>query len=167
MIRTARDRRAMTILGIGLVLLVTAYVLFFSGGRQQGTARLSGSPAVGAPLAGQPLSARSPLLIFSGRDPFLPLISSSPNPGPTVSPAGSPNSGGGSSASIGGHNVALDSIFSVNGSQKVQVEVDGHVYTVSVGGTFAGNFKLVSISGSCAGFTFGDQSFSLCLSANK
>jgi len=168
MIRSPRDRRALTILGLGLVLVVAAYVLF--AGRTHGSARLSGAPGSEAPVAaGQPLVSRSPLLIFSGRDPFLPLISNSPAPGPTVSPAGSPgsNPGGGSSASIGGHNVVLDSIFTVNGSQKVQVEVDGHVYTVSPGGSFAGNFRLVSISGSCASFTFGDQSFSLCLSSNK
>jgi hypothetical protein len=174
MTSTARHRRAMTIVGLGLVMIVTSYMLFFAGNRNRsGSGALSGSGANAAQqLPGQaPAAAKAPLLIFTGRDPFVPLIqtSSAPNPGPTVSPAGGPNSspGQGSSTSIGGHTVVLDSIFTVNGVQKVQVEVDGHVYTVAPGQSFAGNFKLVSISGSCANFTYGDQSFSLCLSSNK
>jgi len=61
--------------------------------------------------------------------------------------------------------VVLVDIFS-NGTQ-AQVEVDGTVYTVGVGHTFAGTFKLLSISGSCAAFLNGDQSFTLCETANK
>ena len=44
----------------------------------------------------------------------------------------------------------------------VQVEVDGHTSTVNEGQQFAGNFELVSVSGNCARFLFGDESFSLC-----
>ena len=173
MILSARDRRALTIVGLGLVVLVTAYMLFFAGATTRtglGASSRSANGSVQA-LPGQtPAAAKAPLLIFTGRDPFLPLILPSvQSSGPTVSPAGSPNSspGQGSSTQIGGHTVVLDSIFTVNGVQKVQVEVDGHVNTVAPGGSFAGNFKLVSISGSCANFTFGDQAFSLCLSSNK
>jgi hypothetical protein len=175
MILSARDRRALTIVGLGLVVVVTAYMLFFAGGTNHtGSGAFPGSSVNGAAqqLPGQtPAAAKAPLLIFTGRDPFLPLIqaSSAPSSQPTVSPAGSgnPSPGGGSSTSIGGHTVVLDSIFTVNGVQKVQVEVDGKVYTVAPGGSFAGNFKLVSINGSCANFTFGDQAFTLCLASNK
>jgi hypothetical protein len=61
--------------------------------------------------------------------------------------------------------VVLVDIFS--SGTKAQVEVDGTVYTVSKGGTFATTFKLVSISGTCASFLNGDQSFTLCETANK
>jgi hypothetical protein len=61
---------------------------------------------------------------------------------------------------IGGHDVKL---VSVNGSgKKVDVRVDGRVWTVEVGATFDDNFKLVKIDGRCAKFLFGDQSFELC-----
>ena len=61
---------------------------------------------------------------------------------------------------IGGHNVRLES---VNGNgKKLDVKVDGRVYTVEVGATFDDNFKLVKIDGRCAKFLFGDQSFELC-----
>lgn len=172
MTSTTRDRRGFKFLGLGLIVVVAGYLFFFAGHKSPESGARSGSTGTNtAPLAGEtPLSARSPFLIFTGRDPFVPLIGqASPAPQPTVSPAGSPNPspGGGSSTTIGGHTVVLDSIFTINGVQKVQVEVDGHVYTVAVGGTFAGNFRLTSISGSCASFTMGTQPFSLCLSNNK
>jgi hypothetical protein len=66
---------------------------------------------------------------------------------------------------MGGHTVVLLDIF--QGGTKVQVEVDGTVFTVSVGETFDGNFRLVSISGSCARFVFGDEGFTLCTSPQK
>jgi len=172
---SARDRRALTIIGVGLVVVIASYLLFFAGGKypaQPGVLPRSSSNGAAQQLPAQaPAAATAPLLIFTGRDPFLPLIqaTTSPTPQPTVSPAGSPNStpGSGSSISIGGHAVVLDSIFTVNGQPKAQVEVDGKVYTVAAGGSFAGNFKLVSISGSCGNFTYGDQSFTLCVSSNK
>jgi hypothetical protein len=62
----------------------------------------------------------------------------------------------------------LDDIFTVAGVTKVQVEVDGVVYTVALGQGFAGgSFMLASINGACAGFLFNSQPFSLCQTANK
>ena len=62
---------------------------------------------------------------------------------------------------IGGHDVKLVSV-SGNG-KKLDVQVDGKVYTVEPGATFDDNFKLVKIAGRCAKFLFGDQSFELCM----
>jgi hypothetical protein len=62
---------------------------------------------------------------------------------------------------IGGHDVKLVSV-SGNG-KKLDVQVDGKVYTVEPGATFDDNFKLVKIDGTCAKFLFGDQSFELCV----
>lgn len=61
---------------------------------------------------------------------------------------------------IGGHDVQLLSIN--NNGQRLQVKVDGKVYTVEEGALFAETFKLVNIQGRCARFLFGDQSFTLC-----
>ena len=61
---------------------------------------------------------------------------------------------------IGGHDVKLVSV-SGNG-KKLDVQVDGKLYTVEPGATFDDNFKLVKIDGECAKFLFGDQSFELC-----
>ena len=46
-------------------------------------------------------------------------------------------------------------------------KTDGTIYTVTQGQTFASTFKLVTINGTCASFLNGDQSFSLCETANK
>jgi hypothetical protein len=59
----------------------------------------------------------------------------------------------------------LDDIFA--GGTKAQVEVDGTVYTVSEGDTFDDGFTLESISGSCARFSHGSQTFTLCLNPQK
>jgi len=50
--------------------------------------------------------------------------------------------------------------------KKLEVNVDGKLYTVEEGATFDDNFKLVKIDGRCAKFLFGDQSFELCLKKN-
>lgn len=61
---------------------------------------------------------------------------------------------------IGGHNVRLVSV--AGNGKRLDVQVDGKVYTVEPGATFDDNFKLVKIDGKCAKFLFGDQSFELC-----
>ena len=70
---------------------------------------------------------------------------------------------------VGGHDVVLLDTFTVNGVDTVQVEVDGQVYDVAEGDTFGpGNsFELMSVSGNCAAFVFGDESFTLCVRPQK
>jgi hypothetical protein len=176
-----KDRRKLLVLGAVVAVFAVSYMLFFSGGGSK--------PTAGAPLSTGPQSAvvvptptptpsgePGEALVFSGRDPFLPLlgtVSTTPISGgsttPSVSPAGSPPSGptGGSSTTIGGHTVVLVDIFTSGGVQKVQVEVDGTVYTVSAGDSFNDSFELSSVDGDCANFLFGDQPFTLCQTANK
>jgi hypothetical protein len=87
---------------------------------------------------------------------------------PTVSPAPPAGEPGDESAStVGGHTVVLLGIFEQGGEPVAQVDVDGSVHIVEVGETFADNFELMAISGDCATFLFGDQSFTLCEEAPK
>jgi hypothetical protein len=143
------------------------------------------SPEAGAPGTGSFAPAPSPTpvepdqkaaperLVFSGRDPFNPAegggsIQPVGAPAPDVSPAGDPPAAptGGSSANVGGKTIVLIDIFSSGGEE--QAQVDGTVYTVSEGESFdSNNYELVSISGTCADFLYGDQSFTLCETANK
>jgi len=81
----------------------------------------------------------------------------------TTSPPGGGGDGGdrpGNKILIGGHDVKLVSVAGTG--KKLDVSVDGKVYTVEPGATFDENFKLVKIEGKCAKFLFGDQSFELC-----
>jgi len=145
----------------------------------------TGPPVTGTPTVGPP--TLQPSLAFTGRDPFsVPpaLQSASPTTGggsgsgtgtgtgtsTSTSTNTTPptNPGGGSSIVIGGHTVVLLDTFSRHGTPMAQVEVDGVVYQVAVGQTFAsGRFELRSASGGCATFLFGDQPFSLCATASK
>jgi hypothetical protein len=89
-----------------------------------------------------------------------------PPPPPTTTTTPPPGGGGdggerpGNKILIGGHDVKLIGV--AGGGTKLDVSVDGKLYTVEPGATFDDNFKLVKIDGKCATFLFGDQSFELC-----
>jgi hypothetical protein len=78
-------------------------------------------------------------------------------PPPTQPPPTSPPPS--NETTIGGHHLVLERIAAAD---KVEVRVDGDLWTVEEGALFAENFKLVSIDAGCARFLFGDQSFTLC-----
>lgn len=129
--------------------------------------------------------------VFAARDPFKPLITADAGTGATGDTAtdgttgtdgangtdgtngtngtngtdGTTGSNGGQNSSgqnVSGHRVKLVDVFTRDGEPRAQVQVDSTVYTVSEGETFADNFKLLSISGSCASLLFGDDQFTLC-----
>jgi len=83
-----------------------------------------------------------------------------PTTPPTTTTQPPPPEEPGNKILIGGHDVRLVDVAG-NGS-KLEVEVDGKIYTVEPGATFDDYFKLVRIDGKCAKFLFGDQSFELC-----
>ena len=123
--------------------------------------------------------------LFASKDPFEPLIDPTPatagtttpgttdpgttdpgttdpgttDPGTTDPGTTDPGTGG---QAVGGHTVRLVDVFSQDGSPRAQVSVDGSVYTVAEGETFAENFQLTSVSGTCATMLFGDDQFTLC-----
>jgi hypothetical protein len=170
-----RDRRFL-IVGVAVVVLAAGFYFVFMRGSGDTTQPVA-APTQAAPSA-VPSASPSPSkggkqsddLVFSGRDPFQPLVSDeASSPAPTVSPASSPPPApsGGSSITIDGHTVVLLDLFTQDGNDMAQVEVDGTVYTAGVGETFAQNFTLDSVNGSCADFLYGDQSFTLCESTGK
>jgi hypothetical protein len=151
-----------------------------------GPGQASTSPTVGV----------SPIPVFTGRDPFSipPGLTTAPTtvpgggttstpPGGTTStpPGGTTtttttttgpgptNPGGNSSDVVGGKTVVLLSVYNQGGEPMVQVEVDGRVFNdIGVGDTFDnGRYELRSISGDCATFVYGDESFTLCALSDK
>jgi hypothetical protein len=143
---------------------------------------------------GTPSLAPSPILVLPARDPFsvppgFDVATSSSTGGTTTSTGGTTttSTGGGTtttttstatpptqpgndaSKTVGGHTVVLLDTFTANGVEQAQVEVDGTVYDPSVGQTFGPNkqYRLQSVSGNCATFLYGDESFTLCVSPNK
>jgi len=80
-----------------------------------------------------------------------------------------PTQPSGATETVGGHEVTLIDTFTTNGVEQASVSVDGTVYLPSAGQTFGPNkqYQLQSVSGNCATFLFGDQSFTLCVAQNK
>jgi hypothetical protein len=69
---------------------------------------------------------------------------------------------------VGGSTVVLLDIFQRDGATRVQVEVDGTVFDVGIGDQFSGGrFELRSVANNCATFLFGDEQFTLCITAQK
>ncbi len=65
-------------------------------------------------------------------------------------------------ATVEGHEVELIDVVVEDGRRRAVVRVDDESYTVDPGETFAENFRLLSIEGSCATFLHGDNRFTLC-----
>jgi hypothetical protein len=177
-----RDRRTVTIGGSVVGVLLAGFVLFsVLGGGEEPFPPIPDTPLpTGSPSP--PPDGGPPIQSFTGRDPFSvpPELSPSPSPtppgtsgspsvSPSVSPSGSPTApGNDSSRNVGGSTVVLLDIFDRDGVTRVQVEVDGTVFDVGIGDQFGGGrFELRSVAGNCATFLFGDESFTLCITAQK
>lgn len=188
-----RDRRTITIGGVVIGALLAGFLVFsLLGGGDEGFPPIPSTPPLPTSPSPSPGFGGPPIQSFTGRDPFSvpPALSPSPSPttpGGTGTQTGSPSPppggngtqtgtpppsptapGGGSSRNVGGSTVVLLDIFQRDGQTRVQVEVDGDVFDVGIGDTFAGGrFELRSISGNCATFLFGDERFTLCISVQK
>ncbi|HEX6400094.1 MAG TPA: hypothetical protein VF108_06445 [Actinomycetota bacterium] len=183
-----RDRRTVTIGGIVVGVLLAGFLVFsLLGGGEEAFPPIPTTPPLPTSPTPSPGGGGPPIQNFTGRDPFSVPPVLTPSPSPTVggggTQTGSPSPGGngtqtgspsptapgdGSSQNVGGSTVVLLDIFQRDGATRVQVEVDGNVYDVGIGDTFAGGrFELNSVSGDCATFLFGDERFTLCISAQK
>ena len=188
-----RDRRTVTIGGIAVGVLLAGFLVFsLLGGGEEALPPIG--PPLTPPQESPPPPGGGgpPIQSFTGRDPFSvpPGLSPSPSPttpgdGTTSPPPGgngdgngdgngtttpSPTApGGGSSQNVGGSTVVLLDVFQRDGATRVQVEVDGQVFDVGIGETFGPNdqFELASVADNCATFLFGDERFTLCISAQK
>ena len=131
------------------------------------------TPAAIPELTGRP--GRGPVEtfeVFAPKDPFAPLVGATgggdggSNDGPSAAaptgPSGAPAPGAATGSAVAGHTVRLIDVFKDGGTQRAQVQVDGTVYTVDEGETFAESFQVLSVSGDCASMLYGDDQFTLC-----
>jgi hypothetical protein len=174
---SSRERTLLIVLGV-IVLAAGGFFLFTSlGGEEEQTAPTpvpSPPPVEATPgtEAGEPPSeAPRVFRFFGGRDPFVPLIvaeagaagaeTTPAETGEAVEPVpeGAEEEQEDQGGFTGGKMVT---VIDVIDADTVQVEVDGQTFTVDEGEQFAENFEVASVSGSCARFLFGDESFTLC-----
>ena len=166
-----RERALIIIVGV-IAVLALVYVLFLSGGGNEPeafptfTPRPSSTPAV-QPTPTQPAVPET-FEVFEGKDPFRALVA--PGGGGTTggtttggtttgSTTGGPSSGG----TNGSQRVTLVSISGSGSERTATVDVDSTEYTVKAGDTFAGNYRVKSLTSSCGTFVFGDETFTLCV----
>jgi hypothetical protein len=182
-----RDRRTVTIGGIAVGVLLAGFLVFsLLGGGEEAFPPIPETPPVQQSPSPSPGGGGPPIQNFTGRDPFSVPPALSPSPSPTAPGGGGTTTtpppggggttttpppsvpGGGSSQNVGGSTVVLLDIFQRDGVTHAQVEVDGDVFDVVIGETFAGGrFELSSVAGNCATFLFGDERFTLCITAQK
>lgn len=173
---------ALVVGGLALVL-VAVWLFVLRGGGEESPIDAAPAPQQPAPepqpepeATAEPPGGGGPVEtfeIFAPKDPFEPLVDTSSGgtggtgTGGTGTGDGSTGDGGSGTIDQGGrnvegHTVRLVDIFTEDGKQRAQVQVDGTVYTVDEGEVFAENFKLLSISGECATMLYGDDQFTLC-----
>jgi hypothetical protein len=140
------------------------------GGTTTGTAA---TPSTTAPPA--PALPNGEFDVFATRNPFEPAIEvvSETTPEGTGEPAGGSTGAGstpppatppatGSPEPSSGTTVALLDVFDQGGVTMARIQVGSTQYTVAAGQTFAVSYKVVSLSGTCGQFLYGDSPFSLC-----
>ena len=120
------------------------------------------SPTTTASFGGTTTAATTiPTTVTTTVPTTIPTVPTTTGTTTTPPPGGGDGDRPGNKILIGGHNVKLVSV--AGNGKKLDVQVEGKVYTVEPGATFDDNFKLVRIDGTCARFLFGDQSFELCV----
>jgi hypothetical protein len=137
---------------------------------------LSPSPAAadatgpGKPVVVEVQAAAEPAAVVSGgfqvsqpRDPFRPLITETSPVAGQPGAGGTPGSGSGNGSSFNpsGTTITLQEIRDVAGIIRATVIVNGISYDVGVGETFAGSYKVISLTATKGVFMFGDSAFEL------
>jgi hypothetical protein len=184
-----RERIMLIALGV-LAVGAAAFFLLTTLGGEDAEQPAAPTPVISPPAVVPAPGAEEPpgeppraVTFFGGRDPFVPLVvvveevtaptGEAPEedglapPPEEVPPGEEPVEPVPADAeaeelpgtTVGGMRVALVDIID---GDTVQVTVDGETFTVDEDEEFAQNFQLVSVSGNCARFLFGDESFTLC-----
>jgi hypothetical protein len=107
-------------------------------------------------------------LVFTGVDPFEPLIAPAPSPSaaPAADPGAAPSASPaqpGATLVVQGTTLTLVDLPLQEGVQKAHVLVNGILYQLIPGDEFGDGFTLTSIGPPCADFSWVSESFRLCL----
>jgi hypothetical protein len=165
--------------GASVWLMASSGVLSFGGNQD-----LPGAPGPGASVPGgeaASIAAAGGFRVSPPRDPFVPLITvptSTTVPGETSSTTGgeTTTTGGGTTTTTAGGSttttspdipvgkrVTLLEIRDEGGVRQAVLTVDGVTYTVEVGDTFAGDFKVISLGTDSGVFMYKDSVFTLAV----
>ena len=164
-----RERALVIIFGM-LALLAVVYLLLFSGGEEAIEGFDQPTPRPTATTSPRPTAsptATSPprtFEVFEGKDPFRPLVGAAPSDGGGTN--GGTNGGTAPPPTGGPDDAQRVTLLAINGSganRTATVQVDSTEYTVKEGETFAGSYRVKSLTSRCGTFVFGDEQFTLCV----
>jgi len=171
-----RERALIIIVG-AIAILALIYVLFLSGGGNEPEAFPSFTPRPSTGPVVRPTPSATPAVpetfeVFEGKDPFRALVVTGGTTGGGTTTGGTTTGGTTSGTTTGGpssggtngsQHVTLVAISGSGSSRTATVDVDSTEYTVKAGDTFAGNYRVKSLTSSCGTFVFGDETFTLCV----
>lgn len=162
---------------VAILMLAAAVALAWmvlTSGILSASSATAGPARPAEPAGVEVLPAVEPAAVVSGgfqvsqpRDPFRPLITESspvagqPGTGGDGGTGSGNGSGNGSGFSPSGTTITLQEIRDVAGVIRATVIVNGVSYDVGVGETFAGSYKVISLSATKGVFMFGDSAFEL------
>lgn len=181
------NKRLTIVLAVGgvAIALFAAYSLLGGGGddgpsvapasTQTADITHGGTPTTPSTTApGAPEIPSGEFDVFATRNPFEPAIqvtdtgNDTPETVPTDSTTPPPDATPiepttpASPDPSGGTTVAVIDVYDEAGSTLAVVQVGSTQYTVAAGQVFATSYKVVSLSGTCGQFMYGDSPFSLC-----
>jgi hypothetical protein len=180
------NRRLTIFLVVGgvLIAMLAAYNLLGSGSGGGSDSDVSVPPPVtsesGGGVAATPSTTAAPAPeplptgefdVFATRNPFEPSVQivsettpteSEPDAGGAQTPPASTPPATSSPEPSAGTTVVLLDVFDQAGTTMARIQVGSTQYTVAAGQTFAVSYKVVSLSGTCGQFLYGDSPFELC-----
>ncbi|MFC2177094.1 hypothetical protein ACFLRH_01610 [Actinomycetota bacterium] len=166
-----RSLRPMAATAVAVLMLVAAVALAWmvitSGILSASSAEADPSNPAN-PAGVEVASVVEPAAVVSGgfqvsqpRDPFRPLITESSPVAGQPGTGGSDGTGSGNGYDPTGTAITLQEIRDVSGVIRATVIVNGVSYDVGVGETFAGSYKVISLTATKGVFMFGDSAFEL------
>ncbi len=181
------NKRLMIVLAVGgvAIALFAAYSLLSGGGSgndaavapsQSQTADITHGGTQTTPSTTTPGAPQIPsgeFDVFATRNPFEPAIqvtdstdTGATTPTPDTTPPANvtpvePTTPASPEPSAG-TTVAVIDVYEEGGATLAVVQVGSTQYTVAAGQVFATSYKVVSLSGTCGQFMYGDSPFSLC-----
>lgn len=178
-------KRTMLAVGLSLLLVAAAvtsvWLMASAGVFRASEARLDPAPSSGAIAAapGSAFAGADAYTVSQPRDPFRPLLVPPPTtpptdttqpgattttvPGQTTTTIPGQTTTTSPSDTPDGIRVILHEIRTEGGVRVAVISVDGVSYTVKVGDSFAGSFKVVSLSENGGVFTYEDNAFTLAV----
>lgn len=167
-----RTMRPVAVTAVAVLMLAAAVALTWmvlTSGLLSAVPAAAESPISGAPnFADVEVAVAQPTAVISGgfqvsqpRDPFRPLITADSPIAGQPGTGGTGGTGSGGTFNPPGNTITLQEIRDVTGVMRATVIVNGISYDVGVGETFAGSYKVISLSETKGVFTFGDNAFEL------